>query len=192
MFLRHPKSVDGMNQETSATDMLVLNSAQPQTVVPLAGITEIVEQCHSVVEKVRNKMRSVQEKQAAQYNARKRKGKRPFTVCPGDQVMKKNARKETRQGGRLQPNFTGPYTVKAVTSSGPCTLVNSAGLELATRYNISLMKPYISQTVEQLSPPQSSSQVSPNEGNALELDVGLVQEQEAIVDQEARSGDCLR
>lgn len=143
--MRQPKSVDAINQETAAVDMLVSNIAQPQTVVPLTVvpltvITETVQQCHSVEEKVTAKLKSAQDKQVTHYNARKRKGKRPLTVCAGDQVMKKNARKETRQGGRQQPNFTGPYAVKAITSSGQCTLVNSARLELATPYNISLLK----------------------------------------------------
>jgi len=168
MFMRQPKSVDAMNQETSAVDMLVSDNSQPQT--------------------VRVKIKAAQNKQEAQYNARKRKGKRLVTVCPGDQVMKKNARKDTRQGGRLQPCFTGPYTVKAITSSGQSTLVNSAGVELATHYNVALLKPYVAQTVAEL----PSTQSRPNEDSALGQDAGLVQEQEATESRGATSDDRLR
>jgi len=48
--------------------------------------------------KGRAKLESAQDKQAAHNNSRKIKGKRPLTVCSGDQVMKKN-KMHTNQGG---------------------------------------------------------------------------------------------
>jgi hypothetical protein len=43
-------------------------------------------------------MKAAQQKQTAEYNAWKRKGRSSTTVSVGDRVLKKNVRKATQQG----------------------------------------------------------------------------------------------
>ena len=62
-----------------------------------------------------------QEKQKAQFA--KRKTKKSETIGVGMQVLKYNANKRTRKGDRLQPEYSGPYTIEDITT-GKVTLRN--------------------------------------------------------------------
>ena len=62
-----------------------------------------------------------QEKQKAQFA--KRKTKKSETIGVGMQVLKYNANKWTRKGDRLQPEYSGPYTIEDI-ATGKVTLRN--------------------------------------------------------------------
>lgn len=82
------------------------------------AIAKVIDKCNQVEETVQGKLKSAQQRQTVEYNGRKRQGNPLTTVSVGGKVLKKNARKLTRQGGRLQPEYAGTYNVKSITSSG--------------------------------------------------------------------------
>ena len=81
----------------------------------------------NVHEKAINNIKEAQKKQKKTYDA---KHKRPnFKV--GDMVWQYNCRKRTRQGGKLEYNWEGPYKIIEHTSRGTYKLENKFGKVLA-------------------------------------------------------------
>jgi hypothetical protein len=62
------------------------------------AVAEVVALCSQVEKTVHGRMKAAQQKQTAEYNARKRNRRSSTTVSVGDRILKKNVRKATRQG----------------------------------------------------------------------------------------------
>ena len=80
----------------------------------------------SINEKALKNITSVQQKQKKQYDA---KHTLP-TFKVGDDVWVYNSRKDTRQGGKLEYNWKGPYEVMEQTTRGTYRLKNKNGILL--------------------------------------------------------------
>lgn len=82
-----------------------------------------------------------QEKQQAAYVKRVQKKYKNVVYKVGDEVLLANIRKYGRKGGRMEPDFSGPYTIETI-SGKIVTLKNREGAILRNKYNISHLKPY--------------------------------------------------
>lgn len=60
----------------------------------------------------------------------------------GDLVMMKNARKEGRKGGKMEPPWSGPYEIYDVHESGLYTLKNKHGKLLKKKIHSVLLKQF--------------------------------------------------
>lgn len=131
MYLRQPSGADTVDREIHPSTSEALLSQQDSGGAHLGLSTEAViratEQRDQVEATVRERLKSARQKQKDEYDARKRRGKVVVDVSVGAKVLVRNARKTTRKGGRLQPEFLGPYTVVKKTSAGHVTLRNAKG-----------------------------------------------------------------
>ena len=58
-------------------------------------------------------------------------------------MLLKNKKREDRKGGKFPFKWLGPYTVHAISDNNVCYLSNKKGKVLKTKYNVSLLKPYV-------------------------------------------------
>lgn len=82
-----------------------------------------------------------QDKQKEAYAKRVQKKYQHVVYGVGDEVLLLNMRKCGRKGGRIEPDFSGPYVIETVCGK-LVTLKNQEGSTLKTKYNISHLKPY--------------------------------------------------
>ena len=97
-----------------------------------------------------------QAKQQKDYNNWHRTPKAALPV--GSKVLLENQKCKDRKGGKFTYKWMGPYTVKSVSKSGICVLVNEKGVQLKKNYHASLLKLYYSN--DDL-PPASEPPASP-------------------------------
>ena len=88
-------------------------------------------------------IQSAQKRQQLNYN---RRHQVPNIVKVGEKVLIKNQRREDRKGGKFSFKWNGPYTVRNITKKNLCSVINKKGRQLKTKYNISLLKPYMEPT----------------------------------------------
>uniref|UniRef100_A0AAR2JNS1 Gypsy retrotransposon integrase-like protein 1 n=1 Tax=Pygocentrus nattereri TaxID=42514 RepID=A0AAR2JNS1_PYGNA len=82
-----------------------------------------------------------QEKQKAAYARKVQKKYSNIVYNVGDEVLLLNMRKRGRKGGRIEPDFFGPYVIQTI-SGKLVTLKNTEGTSLKNKYNIDHIKPY--------------------------------------------------
>lgn len=87
-------------------------------------------------------IKKAQEKQQRDYN--NRHSNFSSTLRIGSKVLLQNQKRQDRKGGKFTYKWTGPYTIKATTKTGLCTLVNKQDETLRKKYNVSLLKPFFS------------------------------------------------
>lgn len=73
---------------------------------------------------VKNNIEKAQNKQKAEYYARKNKGYKSFNFQIGDTVYKKNMKNKARIGGKLDPDWTGPYKIVEITPDKRLRILN--------------------------------------------------------------------
>ena len=83
-----------------------------------------------------------QAKQQKDCNDRHRTPKAALPVR--SKVLLENQKRKDRKGGKFTYKWMGPYTVKSVSKSGLCVLVNEKGVQLKKKYNARLLKLYYS------------------------------------------------
>ena len=77
---------------------------------------------------------SVQEKQRRDYNSSQ------YKIKVGQKVLLKNQRRMDRKGVKFSFKWFGPFTAH---SKNLCSLINKDGPLIKTKYNVSLLKPYL-------------------------------------------------
>lgn len=82
-----------------------------------------------------------QQKQREAYAKRTQKKYRNVVYSANDEVLLLNMRKRGRKGGRMEPDFSGPYRINSVCGK-LATLKNSQGIILKSKVNIGHLKPY--------------------------------------------------
>ena len=60
----------------------------------------------------------------------------------GSKVLLQNQRRQDRKRGKFSYKWIGPYTIKSISKTGLCVLINEKGFVLKKKYNVSLLKPY--------------------------------------------------
>ena len=88
-------------------------------------------------------IQSAQNKQQRDYN---RRHQVPNTIKVGQKVLLKNQKREDRKGGKFSFKWLGTYTVHAISNKNLCSLINKDGKQIKTKYNASLLKPYVEPT----------------------------------------------
>ena len=68
------------------------------------------------------------------------------TLPIGSKVLLQNQRRQDRKGGKFSYKWIGPYTIKSISKTGLCVLINEKGFVLKKKDNVSLLKPYNSKT----------------------------------------------
>ncbi len=91
--------------------------------------------------KAEENIRKSQEKQKEAYAKRVQKKYRDLIYNVGDEVLLMNMRKRGRKGGRIEPDFSGPYIIERL-SGKLVTLNKPGGITLKTKPSISHIKPY--------------------------------------------------
>ncbi len=86
----------------------------------------MIDWAEKVNEKAKVNIESAQQKQKKRYDAKRK----PPIFSIGEKVWKYNGRKDTRKGGKLDWNWTGPYEVAECTTRGTYRLKNKKGLQL--------------------------------------------------------------
>uniref|UniRef100_A0AAX7T964 Integrase catalytic domain-containing protein n=1 Tax=Astatotilapia calliptera TaxID=8154 RepID=A0AAX7T964_ASTCA len=90
---------------------------------------------HAVKETAQENIAKSQDKQKVAYAKRALKKYKNVVYNVGDQILLLNMRKRGRKGGRLEPDFSGPYTIDDF--SGKCVrLKNAEGNTLKSLYSI--------------------------------------------------------
>ena len=64
------------------------------------------------------------------------------TLPVGSKVLLQNQRRQDRKEGKFSYKWIGPYTIKSISKTGLCVLINVKGFVLKKKYNVSLLKPY--------------------------------------------------
>ena len=68
------------------------------------------------------------------------------TLPIGSKVLLQNQRRQDRKGGKFSYKWIGPYTIKSISKTGLCVLINEKGFVLKKKYNVSLLKPVLHTT----------------------------------------------
>ncbi len=101
-------------------------------------VAKHIELCRNIRSAAKANIEVAQNKQKRIYDAKH--------VLPsfkiGDKVLLRNLRKTTRKGGKLDPNWTGPYEIAERLDKGCYKLKNTSGTVLKTSYNSSRLKLY--------------------------------------------------
>ncbi|XP_040210348.1 uncharacterized protein LOC120941138 [Rana temporaria] len=82
-----------------------------------------------------------QNRQKEAHAKKTQKKYKNLTYTIGQEVMLFNMRKKGRKGGRIEPDFNGPYTIQAI-SGKLVTLLNTDGVPLKTKHNVDHLKPF--------------------------------------------------
>lgn len=80
----------------------------------------------------------------------------------GDEVLLFNMRKQGRKGGRIEPDFTGPYAIESICGK-LVTLSNYEGVTLKSKYNVNHIKPYRRSKTDDSPVPRQESHKVPKE-----------------------------
>ncbi|XP_063297875.1 uncharacterized protein LOC134586336 [Pelobates fuscus] len=99
-----------------------------------------------------------QEKQKVAYANRVQKKYRDLNYSVGDEVLLYNMRKRGRKGGRIEPDFLGPYVIEELCGN-LLKLANYASVILKNKININNIKPY-RRSKEATCPRQQSERTS--------------------------------
>ncbi len=124
-----------------------------------------------------------QTKQQEAYLKRIQKKYKNITFNVGDKVLLFNARKKGRKGGRLQPDFSGPYTICNVTGKA-VVLKNQEGHILKTTYNINHLKPYKEGQENGDTKEAAEQQQSVTGQRKLDVDQGILEEKISKLERE--------
>ena len=108
-----------------------------------AHMQAMIEWAEEVNAKAKSNIEKAQEKQKKQFDAKHK----PPTFQPGDKVWIYNSRKDTRQGGKLEWNWNGPYKIVEQTSRGTYRLQNEQGKLLKQAVSSNRLKPYIEEEI---------------------------------------------
>ncbi|KAI7789889.1 putative gypsy retrotransposon integrase-like protein 1-like, partial [Triplophysa rosa] len=99
-----------------------------------------------------------QEKQKQAYAKRIQKKYQNTVYHVGDEVLLFNMRKKGRKGGRIEPDFTGPYAIQSICGK-LVTLSDSKGITLKNKYNVNHIKPYRRSKTDDAQVPRQESHV---------------------------------
>ena len=86
----------------------------------------MVDWAEKVNKKAKDNIENAQRKQKKRYDAIHA----PPNFSVGEKVWRYNGRKDTRKGGKLDWNWTGPYQIAECTTEGTYRLKNKKGLQL--------------------------------------------------------------
>ncbi|KAK3888212.1 hypothetical protein Pcinc_007743 [Petrolisthes cinctipes] len=90
------------------------------------------------------KVNAAQEKQTADYNRRKKKGSKIYDLSVGMHVLQSNLRNESRKGGKMEPNWTGPYKILDIDCNERVALETvKNGKKLNRRVSYNQLRPYL-------------------------------------------------
>lgn len=106
-----------------------------------------------------------QEKQKQAYAKRVQKKYKNTVYQVGDEVLLFNARKRGRKGGRIEPDFSGPYVIQSICGK-LVTLSNSEGATLKNKYNVDHIKPYRRSQTDDSPVPSEESHKIPEENQS--------------------------
>ena len=81
-----------------------------------------------------------QEKQHRDYN---RRLQLPNRIQVSQKMVLKNERRMDRKGGKFSFKWFGPFTIHSTSNKNFCSLINKDGTLIKTKYNVSLLKPYL-------------------------------------------------
>ncbi|XP_049333179.1 gypsy retrotransposon integrase-like protein 1 [Astyanax mexicanus] len=114
-------------------------------ILPEGGYSEFLDSKQKTSEAVKktaeDNIRKSQEKQKEAYARKVQKKYQNVEYNDGDEVLLLNMRKRGRKGGRIEPDFSGPYVIQSVRGK-LVTLKNPEGAILKNKYNIGHLKPY--------------------------------------------------
>ena len=96
---------------------------------------------HSLHEKVQTNIKTAQEKMSKAFEKKATKKYRHVEYKEGDEVLLLNMRKKSRKGGRMEPDYSGPYLIQELLGK-TVSLKTMEGVILKTKYNTSHLKPY--------------------------------------------------
>ena len=91
-------------------------------------------------EKASQNIKKAQAKHQEDYN--NRHSTISTTLPIGSKVLLQNQRRQDRKRGKFSYKWIGPYTIKSISKTGLCVLINEKGFVLKKKYNVSLLKPY--------------------------------------------------
>ena len=101
-------------------------------------------------EKASQNIKKAQAKHQKDYN--NRHSTISTTLPIGSKVLLQHQRRQDGKGGKFSIKWVGPYTIKSISKTGLCVLINEKGFVLKKKYSVSLLKPYNSKADS--SPPE--------------------------------------
>ena len=91
-------------------------------------------------EKASQNIKKAQAKHQKDYN--NRHSTMPTTLPIESKVLLQNQRRQDRKGGKFSYKWIGLYTIKSISKTILCVLINEKDFVLKKKYNVSLLKPY--------------------------------------------------
>lgn len=85
--------------------------------------------------KVNENTEKAQRNMKLDYDAKKKKGVKTFNFFVGDEIKRRNNRKEGQKGNRLQKKWLAPYVIADMMGSGACVIENVETKKKASRIN---------------------------------------------------------
>uniref|UniRef100_A0A3P9HB43 Gypsy retrotransposon integrase-like protein 1 n=2 Tax=Oryzias latipes TaxID=8090 RepID=A0A3P9HB43_ORYLA len=150
LFGRHPRTAGVINvtqEEGDDKDVPIVEETEEHLEAKIAEVADL----HA---KIYQNIKNAQQKQKMEYETRKKRNVKSFIFKVGDEVLKANKRKEGRKGGRLEPNWSGPYVIASISEKGVATLSSKAGVQLKQNVNVSHLKPFISPKLRESKGPE--------------------------------------
>ena len=92
--------------------------------------------------KVSQNIKKAQAKHQKDYN--NRHSTISTTLPIGSKVLLQNQRRQDRKGGKFSYKWIGPYTIKSISKTGLCVLINEKDFVFKKKYDVNVLKPYYS------------------------------------------------
>ena len=185
MFGRQPDNTDNGTLGDAEDDLISEEEI-------LKSITDLKNLRDKMQNEVRANVCQAQKKQIQQHKKRSTGTEKPFRV--GDKVLLLNARKVNRKGSKMEPMWSGPYTVKRLSRTGVANLENGSGMMLEKKYNVSLLKHFIERSPSVDIPQEKplTSSLSDDAVVEIRLEVDSEIQHFSPVDEEWQSVACKR
>ena len=158
MYNRHPTlPIDIKYDLTDPDSDNVESDGEPFDIETFRSVVDSAKSLReNVHQQAGQNIKKAQVKQQKDYNNRH---STPNATLPiGSKVLLENQKRKDRKGGKFTYRWLGPYTLKSISKSGLCSLVNKNNALLKKKYNASLLKPYNSNN--DTSPPPGSQNSS--------------------------------
>ncbi|XP_063313073.1 uncharacterized protein LOC134612609 [Pelobates fuscus] len=117
------------------------NIILPEEKTYVTFLNEKKESMEKIKAMTKENIEKSQEKQKKTYAKKVFKKNKDVLYSVGDEVLLYNMRKRGRKGGRIEPDFSGPYIIKDLCGK-VVKLENSCGVTLKKKISIDHIKPY--------------------------------------------------
>ena len=140
MYNRHPILPIDIKYDLTGNNADKEPESNPYNITTFHAVLELAALAREATnEKASQNIKKAQAKHQKDYN--NCHSTISATLPIGSKVLLQNQRRQERKGGKFSYKWIGPYTIKPISKTGLCVLINEKGFVLKKKYNVSLLKP---------------------------------------------------